>query len=81
MSAQEQDSRQITADRAKADADAVELRALRMRVSDLGAALQMIAAPTYGTELTSTDEERANHYWRQLERMQRIARDALKSER
>lgn len=40
-------------------------------------ALERIAKPTYGTELTDTDEERAKHYWTMLQVMQHIARKAL----
>lgn len=40
-------------------------------------ALRRIAAPTYGTEIHDTDAERAVNFWRHLERLQKIARDAL----
>lgn len=46
-------------------------------IERLREALGRIAKPTYGTELTDTDEDRAKHYWTLLQVMQHIARKAL----
>lgn len=47
------------------------------RILELEAALRQIAQPTYGTEPSNTDAERADIYWGHLSRFQRIAREAL----
>lgn len=47
------------------------------RIEELEAALVTIAAPTYGTELSDTDAERAAVFWAHLTRFQNIARKAL----
>lgn len=46
-------------------------------IKNLADALRRIAAPTYGTEIHDTDADRADTYWRHLERLQGIAQGAL----
>lgn len=58
----------------------VELVDARKRIAKLEAALSQIASATYGTELHDTDAERADVYWRHLQRAQQISRGALKHE-
>lgn len=53
------------------------IRRQRDRITELEAALRRIAAPTYGTEIWDTDEERAAIYARHLEGHRRIAVEAL----
>lgn len=43
-------------------------------------AVSEIARPTYGTEFSDTDAERADHYWSLVSRFQQIARAALREE-
>ena len=60
-----------------AAANPATVLALLDEIERLREALERIAKPTYGTELTDTDEERAKHYWTLLQVMQHIARKAL----
>lgn len=53
-------------------AEAASKEILRLRE-----ALAKIAAQTYGSDITDTDKERADHYWSHIQRMQWIAREAL----
>lgn len=55
-----------------ADLDAAEAERDALRL-----ALERIAAPTYGTEIHDTDKEMADTYGRHLDRLQKIAREAL----
>lgn len=50
---------------------------LEARIEDLEVAMREIAAPTDGTEIHDTAEERAEIYWRHIARLQAIARRAL----
>jgi hypothetical protein len=51
--------------------------AAEAKLAALVVALSAIAAPTYGTELSDTDAERASIYWQHLARFQKIAREAI----
>jgi hypothetical protein len=54
-----------------------QAKELRERVAELETALREIARPTYGTELTDTDSERADTFWGHIARFQSIARKVL----
>lgn len=56
----------------------VMLREAADTITELEAALEQIAAVTYGTELNDTDAERADHHWRTVCSFQSIARAALR---
>lgn len=56
---------------------AIIARHVAARTDKLVEALEVIAKPTYGTELMSTDAERSEIYWGHIHRFQNLARAAL----